>query len=207
MVATTTEIQKEVREIVALLMKRPITEEIAMRVEEIEGFEHLEIEDGNWVGFDEDEYMAGEEHGRIEFKLILRLGNHVEQNNLGVLYPGDTVFVLAGTPDDMRLKRRPDIAFVHREKIKHTKGYIFASPDLAVEIISPTERPGEIRKKLHEYLDHGVKQVWQVFSDSQEIVVHFPDGTSKTYRPGDTLSGGDLLPGFTLDIAAVFDAQ
>lgn len=70
MVTMTTQIQKEVREIVALLMKRPITEEIAMRIEEIEGFEHLEIEDGNWVGFDEDENMGGGEHGRIEFKLL-----------------------------------------------------------------------------------------------------------------------------------------
>jgi Uma2 family endonuclease len=204
MVAQTTQIQKEVRDIVFLLMKRPITEEIAMQVEAIEGFEHLEIDNGEWVGFDEDEIMSGEEHGRIEFKLILRLGNYVEQNDLGVLYPGDTVFVLDGTPDDMRVKRRPDIAFVRKENAKRTKGYIFGAPDIAIEIISPTERPGEIRKKLHQYLDHGVKQVWQVYPDAQEIVVHFPDRTAKTYRAGDTLIVGDVLPGFTLEVTAVF---
>jgi hypothetical protein len=51
-----------------------------------------------------------------------------------------------------------------------------------------------------------VKQVWHVYPDSREIVAHFPDETSKTYRPGDTLPGGDPLPGFSLDVAAVFEA-
>jgi len=199
------QIQKEVREIVFLLMKRPITEEIAMRVEEIEGFEHLDIVDGEWVGFDDDEDMSGEEHGRIEFKFLLRIGNLVEQHKLGMLYPGDTTFVLDGLPAKIGLKRRPDIAFVATENIKKAKGYYYGAPDLAIEIISPSERPGEIRKKLRQYVDYGVKQVWQVYPDNQEIIVHFPDNTSKTYRVGDTISGGDLLPGFSLDVAAVFD--
>jgi len=198
------QLQKEVREIVTLLMKRPITEAIALEVESHAGFEHLEIENGQWIGFDEDEFMAGEEHGRIEFKLLLRLGNHVEQHNLGMIYPGDTVFVLRGSPDDIQLKRRPDLAFVSRGRVKPSKGYIYAAPDIAVEIISPTERPNEIRQKVREYLDHGVKQVWQIFPDSQEIQIHLPDGTARTYRSGEVIDGGDLLPGLQLDVATVF---
>ena len=200
-----TEVQEHVREIVFLLMKRPITEAIAMQVTEISGFEHLEITDGQWTGFDKDEYMGGEEHGQLEFKLILRIGNHVEQNNLGILYPGDTEFVLDGEPGNVRMSRRPDIAFVHRNRVKESQGYNYVIPDLAVEIISPTERPGAIRKKLSEYLEHGVKQVWQVFPENQQIVVNFPDGSSKTYGVGDTISGGDLLPGFELKLATVFE--
>lgn len=199
------EVQEQVREIVFLLMKRPITEEIAMQVEAITGFEHLEIADGEWVGFEKDEYMAGEEHGRLEFKLLLRIGNHVEQNNLGMVYPGDTDFVLDGEPGDIRKSRRPDIAFVIRSRFKSSKGYVYLAPDLVVEIISPTERPGAIREKLNEYLEYGVKQVWQVFPENQQIVVNFPDGTAKTYGIGDTISGGDLLPGFELDVKTIFE--
>ncbi|MCC6612079.1 MAG: Uma2 family endonuclease [Anaerolineae bacterium] len=199
-----TQLQKEVREIVTLLMKRPITEAIALDVETHAGFEHLEIEGGQWVGFDEDETMAGEEHGRIEFRLLLRLGNHVELHKLGNVYPGDTVFVLHGSPEDIQIKRRPDLAFVSRGRVKPTKGYIYAAPDIAVEIISPTERPTDIRQKLREYLDYGVQQVWQVFPESQEIQIHLPDGTARTYRAGEVIDGGDLLLGFQLDVATVF---
>src|SRR5690606_24060334 len=110
-----------------------------------------------------------------------------------------------GTPDDIRLKRRPDVAYVQDENVQATKGYIYGVPDLAVEVISLTERPAQIRKKLHEYLEHGVSQVWQVYPDTREIVVHFPDVSAKTYHAGEVLQGGDLLPGFSPDVAELFD--
>lgn len=195
----------EVRRIVTLLMQRPITEEIAFKVEAQEGFEHLEIEDGQWVGFDEDEFVSGEEHGWIEAQIVGDLIIWVRGNRSGRIYTGDTDFVLKGTPDNIELKRRPDIAFVSSRNVKPSKGYVYAAPDLAIEIISPTEKPYKIRKKLREYLDNGVKQVWQLYPNSQEIIVSFPDGTSRAYRPGDIIEGGDVLPGFTLDVAKVFE--
>lgn len=188
-----------------VLMQRPITEAIAMRIEQIEGFEHLEIEDGEWVGFEEDAYRGGEEHGRIEFKLLLRLGSFIEQNRLGMLYPGDTTFVLEGDASSIQTKRRPDLAFVAVDRLQKTKGYIYGPPDLAIEIISPSERPNDIRKKLSEYLSFGVQQVWQVYPESREIIVHLPDDTSRTYRADDTLTGGDALPGFEMRVGDVFE--
>ncbi|MCL4250242.1 MAG: Uma2 family endonuclease [Anaerolineae bacterium] len=204
MAVDTMQVQKEVRTIIALLMKRPITETVAMEVETHEGFEHLEIVDGQWVGFDEDEYMAGEEHGRIEFKLLLSLGNHVQQQHLGMVYPGDTVFVLRGSPDDIQLKRRPDLAFVSRARVKPSKGYIYAAPDLAVEIISPSDTPKEIYKKLSDYFAYGTQQVWLVYPVEQKVIVHEIDGTATTYHVGQSIPGGDLLPGFMLDLSALF---
>lgn len=198
-------VQTRVKAIVALLMQRPITEAIALEVESTEGFEHLEIEDGVWVGFDEDEVMGGENHGWLESLIVHFLTAWVLGNKAGRIYTGDTDFVLDGTPDDIRIKRRPNVAFVSDENLKPSQGYIYAPPDLAVEIISSSERPGKIRRKLREYLKYGVKQVWHVYPDEREIIVHFPDGTSKTVRTGDILSGGDLLPAFTLDVASLFE--
>lgn len=143
----TQQAQTEVREMIQLLMQRPISETVAMCIEEAEGFHHLEISGGEWHGFDEDEYMGGKEHGRIEFKLILCLGNHVEAHKLGVLYTGDTDFVLDGDANDIRIKRRPD---------------------------------------------------------TQEIVIHYPDHTSRTFSAEDTLNGGELLPNFTLTVGTLF---
>lgn len=201
------EVQEQVREIVFLLMKRPITEEVAKQVEAIAGFEHLEIANGEWVGFEKDEYMAGEEHGWIETIIIHALADWALKHKTGRVYSGDTDFVLDGKPDDIRRSRKPDVAFVKSSRVKSSKGYVYMAPDLAVEIISPTERPAAIREKLNEYLEHGVKQVWQVFPDNRQIVVNFPDGSAKTYGIGDTISGGDLLPGFELTVATVFEAS
>lgn len=198
-------IVEEVKSIVRLLMMRPITEAVALQIGATDGFEGLEVEDGAWVGFDEDEYTSGEEHGWLETLILTRLTNWALTNRAGRVYPGDTNFVMDGTPDDIGLKRRPDEAYVRDVNVQASKGYIYAAPDLAVGVISPTERPAQIRKKLHEYLEHGVSQVWQVYPDTREIVVHFPDGSAKTYRAGEVLQGGDLLPGFSLDVAELFD--
>jgi hypothetical protein len=112
----------EVKTIVRLLMQRPITEAIAIQVEETEGFEHLEIENGVWVGFDEAEYMGGEEHGWIEALIIHILTEWVLETGKGRIYPGDSDFVLDGTPEDIRLKRRPDVVYVSSNNVKHRKG-------------------------------------------------------------------------------------
>jgi Uma2 family endonuclease len=201
-----TQIYDQVREIVFLLMQRPITEEIATQVEAIDGFEHLEILDGAWVGFDKDEFMGGEEHGWIESILIHALMEWVLARKSGRVYSGDTDFVLDGTPDDIRISRRPDVAYVSDRRLQPSKGFVYGAPDLAVEIISPSERPAAIRRKLNIYLEHGVQQVWQVYPDNRQIVVNFHDGSAKTYGLNDTMSGGDLLPGFTLNVAKVFEA-
>jgi Uma2 family endonuclease len=202
----TTDVQKQVKDLVGLLTTRPITEEIAIQVELYEGFEHLEIVDGEWVGLssEEDEYVGGEEHGTIEFRLLLAIGNYVVEHKLGRVYPGDTDFVLQGTPQNIKFKRRPDVSFVSEKRVKKTKGYIYASPDLAIEVISPTERPGPILKKLSEYLTYNVKQVWHVYPAKQEVIVYLPDGSSQTHKSGDTLTGGDVLPGFSLAVADLF---
>ncbi len=199
------EVQEQVRELVFMLMKRPITEEIAMQITEISGFEQLEIRDGEWTGFDKDDYMGGEEHGWIESLILHAFTSWILAKKTGRVYPGDTDFVLDGDRGDIRLSRRPDVGFVLDVNVHPTRGYIFSPPDVAVEIISPTERPGAIRKKLNEYLEHGVKQVWQVYPDNQEIVVNFPDGSSKTYGIDDEIPGGELLPGFDLKLATIFE--
>jgi hypothetical protein len=61
-----------------------------------------------------------------------------------------------------------------------------------------------MQKKLREYLKCGVLQVWQVFPDLREIIVHLPDGSSKTYGIDDAIDGGDLLPGFRLVVKSLF---
>ncbi|MDH3603896.1 MAG: Uma2 family endonuclease, partial [Candidatus Tectomicrobia bacterium] len=76
----------------------------------------------------------------------------------------------------------------------------------AIEIISPSERAVEMRAKLRDYLRTGVRQVWQVYPDTQEVVVHLADGAVNTYDIGQIIPGADVLPGFELPVADVFEA-
>ena len=114
-------------------------------------------------------------------------------------------FVLDGEPGNLQVKRRPDVAFVSSDRLQDTKGYFYGAPDLAVEIISPSERPGAIRDKLNKYLQFGVRQVWQVYPDNKQVIVNLPDGTAQTYNVGDVIKGDSLLSGFELDVKTVFE--
>lgn len=199
-------VQEQVRTMVALLLKRPITEAIVIQVKSIEGYKHLEITDGEWVGIDQnvDEMTTGEEHGWIEFLLLLLLGNHVVANDLGRVYPGDVTFVLNGDAADIRIMREPDVAFVAKANVVSTKGFIYRAPDLAIEIVSPSQDRDETVAKAAAYFRYGTQQVWIVLPDAKAIEAHLPDETFIVYQMGDTLPGGELLPGFTLEVAAVF---
>lgn len=199
------QIEERVREIVFLLMKRPITEEIALQVGEIDGFKHLEIVNGDWVGFEQDEYMTGEEHGWIETKLILALGNFIVEHNLGRLYPGDMDFVLSGNKDSLKDKYQPDIAFVKKDRLQKTSGYFYGAPDFALEIVSPTQYRPKSVEKANIYMQYGTQVVWLVFPKKKEIEVHTPDNVSVVYGIGDTISGGDLFSNFELEVAKIFE--
>jgi Uma2 family endonuclease len=200
------QVQEQVREIVILLMKRPITEEIAMRVGDIDGFKHLEIVDGQWVGFEQDEYMTGEEHGWIETLILHALTSWVLANDAGRIYPGDMDFVLSGKKEDLKNSRKADVAFVAKNRLQKTPRLYYGTPDLAVEIVSPNQFRPEMTSKASEYMKYGTKQVWLVFPKTQTIEVYTPDKAPIAYGIEDTLLGGDLLPGFTLDVAKVFEA-
>jgi Uma2 family endonuclease len=76
--------------------------------------------------------------------------------------------------------------------------------DIAIEIISLSERFSDIRAKLEDYLQSGVRQVWQVIPDRGEVIVNFPDGRVMTYSGDDKIPGGDALPEFELTVSDIF---
>ena len=199
---------EEVRTIVNLLMKRPITEEIAMQVKAIPVYKHLEVTNGQWVGFEdiEDKMTTGEEHGWIEGLLIILLGGHVVAHGLGRIYPGDVTYVLGGQSDGIERSREPDVSFVAAANVTPSKGFIYGAPDLAVEIVSPSQNYDEMLVKAREYFDAGTKQVWIVLPALRQIDVLTHDGKIRKYGVDDVIDGGDLLPGFSLNLADIFEA-
>ncbi len=147
--------------------------------------------------------VTGEEHGWIEMKLSLALGNYVVQHKLGRLYPGDTSFVLDGDESEIRLLRKPDLGFVPTDKVNPTKGYIFTAPDLAVEIVPPSQSHAEMVLKADEYLAHGTQEVWLVVPEAKSVQVIAPDGTTVFYKGDDEIRSA-VLAGFTLRVSEIF---
>jgi len=182
-----------------------------IRLQDIEAMEargiRREIVDGQWVQMVGDG-MAGELHGAIATNLIVALGTYVKTHQLGRVYPADTTYILSEDEQGVQLMRLPDVSFVavSRVKTENRQSYYQLAPDLAIEIISPSERAVDIRAKLREYLRAGVRQVWQVYPETQEVIVHLPDGTVRTYEVGQVIPGADVLPDLELPVEDIFAA-
>jgi Uma2 family endonuclease len=103
--------------------------------------------------------------------------------------------------------RAPDVGFYTWEKDKlHTDRdkYRPFPPDLAVEVVSPSDRAEAVQEKVQLYLRAGTRQVWVVFPQNRTVTLHHADGSARTLSADDSLDGGDLLPGFTLPVADCF---
>lgn len=77
-------------------------------------------------------------------------------------------------------------------------------PDLAIEVLSPDQNVGRFTEKIQFYLRHGVRLVWVVDPMAETVTVHRPDADPFTLGVGDTLTGEEVLPDFTLAVADVF---
>ncbi len=167
-------------------------------------------DDGNrrelYLGHVLSEPPAGADHGDVGARLLILLGNHVSKHDLGRIFNADTGFVLSRSPDTVRA---PDIAFVSRERIEplgRVKSFFPGPPDLAVEVLSPSERAGTIHSKVGDYLAAGCRMVWLVDPDAQTITVHRPLGTARVVPRDQSLSGEDIVPGFAFRVSEIFPA-
>ena len=152
---------------------------------------------------------ASFEHGIQSMELGSVLRNHVKKHKLGIACGAETGFRL-----DAKNVLAPDVAFVAKERllenqdligrnIRYDKFLPFA-PNLAVEVVSPSERAGEIKSKVKTWLNFGVDAVWVVYPKSREVHVHARAMSTQVFTEADTLDGGDVLPGFTCKVKEIF---
>ncbi len=148
--------------------------------------------------------MAGWQHGWIEMNIILALATDPVARTVGRTVSGDTAFVLARDPDTVRI---PDVAFVRHERLPPplVSGRAALPPDLAVEIRSPNDRPGELRQKLADYFAAGVQLVWLVDPDEQTVEVWTSSGLGRRCTAAETIDGGAVIPGFRCPVARFFE--
>lgn len=135
--------------------------------------------------------------------LIRVLGEFVAERNLG----------LVTAPDGMvRLwhghVRIPDVAYVSWDRLPGRRvpdePIPDLAPDLAIEVLSPSNTAAEMRRKRQDYFGVGVRLVWEVDPRTRTIDVYTSRDEFRTFSGGDVLDGGDVLPGFTLPVADPF---
>jgi len=147
---------------------------------------------------------AGSEHGEVAMDLAGPLHRYVKEHNLGKVYAAETGFKLESDPDTVRA---PDIAFVGSERVKQTgrpKGFWPGAPDLAVEVVSPSDIVSEVENKVAEWLSAGAQMVWVVSPKLHAITIYRSLTDIVMLTEKDTLDGGDVVPGFQIRVAEIF---
>jgi len=140
----------------------------------------------------------------IAARFVRWLGNHVDTHNLGYVTGADGGYKIG--QHDVFL---PDAAFITKERAVDLSGVEFpVAPDLAVEVISPSETSRNVLDKVRAYLQAGTQLVWTVYPEDKVIdVCGLGENGSliiQTVRMDGELSGGDVLPGFTIKVSDVF---
>jgi Uma2 family endonuclease len=166
-------------------------------------------EDGNnyelQAGLLVAEPLPGWRHGRVMAAVAEVLRTHVKRRRLGVVVAGDSGFVLARQPDTVR---GPDVAFVSRARCDQNRDEVSAfagAPDLAVEILSPSNTPAAMHAKVADYLAAGTRRVWVVDPEARTVTVYASLLGPHRLGEEETLGGDDVIPGFEVRVGELFD--
>lgn len=146
---------------------------------------------------------VGYQHGVIVVGFSSLLHRHVKARHLGAVTT-ELGCRLASDPDTVRA---PDIAFIRRERIPSPdpRGFWQGAPDLAVEVLSPDDRASEVRAKVAQYLERGVRIVLVVDPDDTTVTVHRRLSAPVTIGTDDELDLDDVVHGFRCSVREVFE--
>jgi Uma2 family endonuclease len=166
-----------------------------------EGDVRRELVDGEVV----EMTPVGGVHGQVTARLTRLLMEHVERQGGGELVVGDVGFVLS-LPYDPERVRAADLAFVSSGRLRGghlPQGFVPGAPDLAVEVLSPSDNPIDIQQKVRDYLEAGARLVWVVTPQARTVTVYRADGSARLLREQESLEGEDILPGLTIRLSHV----
>jgi Uma2 family endonuclease len=146
--------------------------------------------------------------GRKNSRLTQKLRNWSDQNGQGEVFDSSTVFVL---PSGAR--KSPDVSWIELERWNQLTpaqqdGFPPLAPDFVIELVSPSDlksqRYKDLQLKMQEYLDNGVKLGWLIEPSAKTVEIYRSGKQVESLKNPQTLSGEDILPGFTLDLTEIF---
>jgi Uma2 family endonuclease len=147
---------------------------------------------------------AGHVHGRLAATLTASLVRYVTANQLGAVYAAETGFILRRNPDTVRA---PDVAFIRQQRVQEVgdvAGYWPGAPDLAIEVVSPSDSYAEVEEKVFEWLEAGTLMVLVVNPRRRSVTVYRSLADIIVLTQNDALDGGDVVPGWTMPVKDIF---
>lgn len=148
---------------------------------------------------------VGPLHSHIAGRIYRRLVDYLEQHDRGHAFVGDVGFVLA-VPRDPERVRGADVAFLSHERLggRIPEKFFHGAPDLAVEVLSPSDEADAIQQKVQDYLDGGARLVWVVAPRQKTVTVYRTDGSARLLREHEALEGEHVLPELSIPLADLF---
>ena len=143
-------------------------------------------------------------HGRVAQNITRRLDRHVEPRKLGQVYGSEIGYVVERDPDTVRA---PDVSFVRAEvSAAHDESEWYPhGPDLAVEVVSPTETGPEVDAKVAMWLASGSRSVWVVDPQRRSGRIHRGAGADEQLAEDGFLQDQAVLPGFSMTLREALD--
>lgn len=149
------------------------------------------------------EKMASFEPSEMALLIARFLLNYLDENPIGRVSGADGSYILSPGDEVM-----PDVGYISKLRMpEKPPRQVLMSPDLAVEVKSPTDSIRAVRDKAALYLAHGTQIVWLVFPETQRVEVYTADGEILDVSISGTLDGGTVLPGFTLEVRRLFASE
>ncbi len=147
---------------------------------------------------------AGGPHACVQSNLLARLIAYVEPRGLGRVFGDGAGYLLLELPHTVRV---PDASFVRSDRFPAEgigPGLLRFAPDLAVEVLSPSESASELDEKLEDYRACGTPLIWVVDPARRTVMIVANDAPVRWLSKGDTLDGGEILPGFSCEVVELF---
>lgn len=147
---------------------------------------------------------ASFEHGRIVLQLGSLLHSHLQRHGGGIV-ASDVGFKLKSNPDTVR---GPDVAFLRSDRIPSpaAAGFVTGAPDAAFEVLSPDDRPSDVRNKIDDYLERGVSLVVVIDPRKKSVALFRPALPSATlHNEHEVLDLSDVIPGFRCTLREIFE--
>jgi Uma2 family endonuclease len=147
---------------------------------------------------------AGFEHGVVGGGLYGPLYQHVSAKKQGVVCLAETGFIIERDPDTVRAA---DIAFVSNEKLQRvglTKKFFPEAPNMATEVLSPSDTVDEVDEKVQQWLGAGTDLVWVINPRQKTVTVYQPKEKPVILTADDYLDGGAVIPGFRILVGEIF---
>lgn len=158
----------------------------------------LELDDGEIVDVGESRPI----NTVLAARIGRYIGNFVDEHDLGIVTSADGGFRLSGG-----VIRVPDVAFVPKHRLHKLPPRFQFAPDLAVEVVSEAEDEDILRKTL-QYLDSGTRAVWAIYPDARVAIIFTLNSDKNLHGERcdieGALTGGDILPDFSLPMEELF---